>query len=658
MGRVLLKRFLLLIFVSTTVLGADSNHINIHLKNRGIQKVLIEVLNHYKDKQNKSVFVIPGASVNGKIEKDSILENPIINKLIQNYISFDLTKDLSFHVKWSPIKVEAEIDEDSFQIQTLGKDKTIHVNTKFDFKGLSISGDFIEICESVDSNGNCKCEELDEKNQCLRRDGLYGKFEKYNLDLVGDKPLSALVKLKTNLDQDSMSLDFLGLKTNIFSSGTKSDQLDNIRFGINTDAPKFDLNFSKFTMPPPILKVNGKSFVVQVDYIQRLMLDESEFLAKQLTFAAGKFITQDLVRILNEKLIKNLGHISSQFEIVNYDKHRKEREEFIRLSKVDPKAAVEYLMSNKKDQISEGNISEKVEQIFASTVRSLQNKLLLNQINSFSNRDVNLAFNNELVINQKKIKIGDKVWNGKKTLQELDFNSIESYQEFEAAVGISEPFINSIINSNINLFLANKLFQTLAPKAGVYIRGINLHFMAQNRKSCELNRIKAVLKLGIRLNELEKEGFSDYVSHLLGDFIEGEIVLNPYTLIPELKSNELIFPLEFDLQYSFQDFNDETTLRFQVDPSFTNSNFDTTYNYPIQDISQVVRNGVYEQIQENLVILEGQVFTVDVSKFMKKIPGFDLKLRDVYVVEQGHVVFGLDIDEIDISKLRGDINEE
>ena len=628
------------------VLGSEvePKHINVHLKNKAIKKVLQSVVNHYRDENKFSTFVIPASMVSGGIKKEEILDNPIVKNLIDRYVAFDLTQDLNFHVRWSPIKVEAAINEDSMRFYAMSAGKDIFHTSKFDFDKLEISGEYIEICERLTA-----------ENECVKENGLYGRFENFHLFLEDNTPLNALVQLKAELHEEHVQLDFLKLMTNIFTTTSKRDQMEISRYGISNIPPKFSLKFDDFLMPPPVIKINGKKFVVGVNHIKQVMLDESEFLAKQLVNAAGKFVAKDLVRILNTKLINRLGVISQHFNLIDYDKFENEKNEFLRLSAIDPKQGLEYLSNRGKSNSQNLDIVEQIKNTFSRNIYGLNNELVLDEIVTYRKQDITLGFENNIKVNNQKIKIENKLWNGLRTFESINFKKLETIEDFDTGFSISEPYVNSVINSRTQLGLLNRLFQDIAKKPGVSIKGLNFHFVPAER-SCSLQRIKVIAHLGIKLSKLEKEGPSDKISHFIADFIEGDFEFFNENFLPELHRKEIVIPLEFNLEYSLQRIEDRTTITLKVDPYFSDSSFKNSFKYPTNDISEVVRDGIYEELKESLVAVEGEVFVVDLTEHVQKIPGVKLKLKDILVSKGGHLVFALDLEDLNLKKIKGELD--
>jgi hypothetical protein len=622
---------------------AEPSHVNLNIKISGLNKILGEVINHYRQDTSTSTFVIPKANISGKIKQNDIVRNPIIQALTKKYLKFDLNTDLDFLVNWDDIKVEAEIDKDSIGVYAMGKDQYVNFAIKANFKKLSISGKFIEICEFVNPDKSCNTTK-----------GLYGRFDNFSLSLEEGTPFNTLVKTSINIKKQSLDIDFNKFVTNIFSTRNKLDKIEEHKYGISNNPPKFALNFERFFMPPPMLIVNGKSFIINVDHIEQVMRVEKDFLAQQLVSAAGEFIAKDMVRLINEKVQKHIGRISKHFKLIDYNKYKSRNQNFLDISSHDPVKGVKFLMRSEEEKSSRvSNPIEEVKEIFSQMIYSAENELSLESVKAVKQKFLTLNLKNSLIVNNKNIEMKKTYWNGQRELKTIDFSQISEENHYDTAFSISEPLINSLINSSVKFGALDKVFQKIVDKPGVSINELNLHFVRDDR-TCSLRKIKAVAILKIRLSKLKREGAFDYITYKAGEIMESrwEPMFSESSPLKYPVEQDLVVPVELDLDFTLSEFEERTILSLQVNPSLSDEGFKNTFDYPIMDMSNLVKESVFSNIKEGFHEIEGKVFDLDITEYVQKIPGIKLQLKDILMDGNGHLVFALDINKLDLDIIK------
>ena len=635
----LASKFLILGFVFSFVhktYGVE--HISFSLKNDGIKKVLSAVLEDYKKENRKPEFTLEAGAFSGKVAKSSIESNPIIQQLT-SYIHIPIEKDLSFYVNWSPIKIEGEVDKDQVKFESFGRERKFETTMLAVFTDLKISGEMIEFCEfaSRDSEGNVVCNE---------KKGMYGRFENFELALKPGEVLKFLIQSHGSLDYNQVSLEFDRTLSNLKPLQSKSDHLLMTKFGISPEIPKFHLDFQKFYMPPTTLIIDGNRIELGLDEIKDALLSEREFLAQMLTSFAGDFVAEDFIEIVNEFFVCKLKDIKTKYELVNFVSHRHSYTEFIEIFREDPRRAVTYMMHGKsKDEMTHW---DRFISIFKQTIYRLKTDIEFKSLKTQRARDIIGYFATTFNVNRKKYEINHELRNGQGELSE--FNLDEVGEDHDFAFSLSEPFFNTISKAAQESGLLNVAFSRATGLKGVYLNGLNFHFESYDN-SCELSRVKVVANMRIRLSKLEGEGFGDNFKYKIAEYLESEYGTK-YYILPYRKEKDLFFPIELSFSIALMKHADKTLLYLSPDNSFASGELLNSYDYPISDMTNTVKNGVYDGVKEALMEVLAEPYELDVTDYIKQIPGFDLDMNGLYISKTGHIVLTFDINKIKLKELQ------
>lgn len=641
----LFSRFLIIGFLLNfipKVYGVE--HISFSLKNDGIKKVLSAVLEDYKKENGKPEFTLEAGTFSGKVAKSSIESNPIIKQLTK-YIHIPIEKDLSFYVNWSPIKIEGEVDKDQIKFESFGRDRKFQTTMLAVFTNLKISGEMIEFCEhtSRDSDGNIICNE---------KKGMYGRFENFELALKTGEVLKFLVQSHGNLSNNQVTLEFDRTLSNLKPLQSKSDHLLMTKFGIEPEIPKFHLDFQNFYMPPTTLIIDGNRIELGLDEIKDALLSEREFLAQMLTSFAGDFVAEDFIEIVNEFFVSKLKDIKTKYELVNFVSHRHSYNEFIKIFREDPRKAVTYMMYGKpKNEITHW---DQFISIFKQAIYRLKTDIEFKSLKTQKARDVIGYFGTSFVVNRKKYEIGHVLRNGQGELAEFNLEEVSENHDF--AFSLSEPFFNTISKAAKDSGLLNNAFSKATGLKGVYLNGLNFHFESYDN-SCELSRVKVVANMRVRLSELEGDGFGDNFKYKIAEYLESEYGTK-YYILPYRKEKDLFFPIELSFSVALMKQADKTLLYLSSDNSFASGELLNSYNYPMSVMTNTVKDGVYEGVKEALMEVIAEPYELDITDYIKKIPGFDLDMNGLYISKTGHIVITFDINKIKLKELRqGEKNE-
>ena len=69
-------------------------------------------------------------------------------------------------------------------------------------------------------------------------------------------------------------------------------------------------------------------------------------------------------------------------------------------------------------------------------------------------------------------------------------------------------------------------------------------------------------------------------------------------------------------------------------------------------MTNTVKNGVYDGVKEALMEVLAEPYELDVTDYIKQIPGFDLDMNGLYISKTGHIVLTFDINKIKLKELQ------
>ena len=628
------KKVILLFTLLMSFSVMSANHIALGLRNNGIKTLLKEVVNHYRRGNSRSIIVLPKEHFRGVVKKEKINGNPIIKNL-KNFVDINIDEDLNFHVNWTPITIEAKLAEDNLEVETMGKGKNFDAILKLDISELIIKGEKIEFCEFENKDHSCNTQS-----------GLYGRFNNYELRLKDGELIQALVKTNIRVKEGMVELDFDRMISNLISQKSKMDKMDMNRFQMAQEAPKFWLNFESFTMPPPVLIMNGTRIELETEEIGNTLLAEREFLANLLTGFAGEFVAQDLVKLVNKKFVKKIHEIRSSFRLIDYDKYEYKNEMFVKMMKDSPQDAIRYLYREEGPAADE-NFVQTLTRIFRHSIYSAKSSLGFKEMNTKDGQDVIAYFDSDLTVNKKKMIIKEEVWNGQKEFESFTLDNLNF--EYDFAFAISEPLINAFSETAINSGLVNQVFKNVIKMNGVSIDSLKFHIMNAS-DSCAFDKIKVVANLKVKLSELRRESWWDHISFKLGEYLESDWG-GDWNPLP--KEQDLFFPVELDFVLTLNSDEDKTILFLMNDSPFGTLGIRNTFKYPTKDMTGLVKDALYEKLKETLEPHLIESHSIDITDYVKAIPGVEMSPKFLFASNSGHLVLTFNIDNIDFKKIGG-----
>ncbi|MEE2671571.1 MAG: hypothetical protein VYA54_07665, partial [Bdellovibrionota bacterium] len=174
----------------------------------------------------------------------------------------------------------------------------------------------------------------------------------------------------------------------------------------------------------------------------------------------------------------------------------------------------------------------------------------------------------------------------------------------------------------------------------VYIDGLNVHFIPSELTAPQ--NLKVVANMRINLSQLEVEDFWSFegiwswINNGVGSLIE---------------SGEVWFPLELDFMIMPNELEEENTIVLTGYNILEGETFKNTLNYPKKNMSRSVEKGIHEKLVEVLGESLNKEYEINLTDFLKMIPGLELSATHLRFTKSGHAVIGINIEDLDLSDM-------
>lgn len=575
----------------------------LRLNEQGMLKILKLALDYNTGVQGSREIVIPENLYKLKIKKSQLNSNPIV-PILNDISDLNLNHDLDFYFKTSDIKVSGQVDPKSLKTaisnaHTTGFDLRIDIA----FEKISISGSHLKLCEdqSVD--------ELD----C--GEGLKTTI----LDLqisTKNRPVKLATILRINTDGGVGRVTLLSVDSNLGKETT----------------PDLDIDFRSLEVPKISIVIDGQETELDTSNLKTEILKRKKFLAQKLISFAGEFIAEDLAEMINKYLVNK--EIATSYQIYRSDKNRTFNE-FVTNSNGDydtsevspvafldnPSALKERIFKYKESPIKvmEDQISE--------IIRNARVEVSLNKIEVHRNKDIELDGLFTFVLNNQAQPVQNTYGNSNRPLPDLDLSGAINN---DINLAISEPVINSALDTVNNTGLFQKLLVAVSDVKGFSIRSVKSHFL-------DSKTIVAVINAEVDLKKLESAGVSSWIKNRIAAYLERN------------NNNAVIyFPIEVKLLPEFLSLpNSEVHMSVKIISPFKATDLPNNFNYPtnVPEMTKTVKNAVMAKLKESLEVYMDKSYNVDLNKFLNK-SGVIFKPRKIEIHQSAYLLLNLDIEKI------------
>lgn len=564
----------------------------LRLNENGMMKILRMAIQYNTASKESRTVVIPQNIYKFTIKKEQLTSNPII-PVINEISDLNLNRDLDFYLNTSDIKVSGDVNEKSLKMSiSNSNDNGFDLKLSIELPSIVVNGARLTLCEDKQKNTkNCG-------------NGL--KATMTNLKIVTKtRPvsLSAVLRLKT--DGKVARVSVLSVTSNLEAK----------------NAPVLDIDFQAVTIPKIAIVIDGQETELDTSRLKDEILKRKAFLATKLMSFAADFIASDVAEMMNVYLVNK--QIATSFQV-----YRKEGlktfNEFLSNRDAYPQQGT-YVRSaiqpENKDPMAVimAQISE--------VIRNAQVDIALKKISTPQNKDIELAGMLNFILNNQAIKIKNTLGNSTRALPKLD---LAAHRAHDINLAISEPLINGALDLVNSTGLYQEVFEAMADVKGFSIKSIKLHF--QGDKS-----LIAVVNAQVDLKKLQSSGISSWFKNRLAAYLERN------------NNNAIIFfPIEVAVVPEFKKLpNGGAGLDLKVLSPFNYVDLPNRYNYPsnVQNMTDIVKDGVMEQLRENLEPYVNKSYNVDLTKFLNQ-SGVVFQPKSLSINQGAYLLMNMDLVDI------------
>ncbi|WP_408099059.1 hypothetical protein ACJVC5_09095 [Peredibacter sp. HCB2-198] len=564
----------------------------LRLNENGMMKILRMAIQYNTSSKTSRTVVIPQNIYKFTIKKEQLTSNPII-PVINEISDLNLNRDLDFYLNTSDIKVTGNVDEKSLKMSiSNSNDNGFDLKLSLNLPQIVVNGARLSLCEDKAKNGK----------SC--GSGLQASMTNLKIQ-TKNRPVSLSATLRLRTDGKVARVTVLSVTSNLEGK----------------NAPAMDINFQAVTVPKIAIVIDGQETELDTSRLKDEILKRKAFLAAKLMSFAADFITSDLAEMINVYLVNKQVATSYQVyrkeglktfnEFMSDRDSYPNRENYVR-SAIQPEG---------KDPMTVimAEISE--------VIRNAQVDIALKKISTPQNKDIELAGFLNFVLNNRAMTIKNTLGNSNRALPKLD---LTAHRNHDINLAISEPLINGALDLVNTTGLYQEVFNAMADVKGFSIKSIKMHF--QGDKS-----VVAVVNAQVDLKKLQSSGFSSWIKNKLAAYLERN------------NNNAVIyFPIEVQVVPTVKNLpTGGVGLDLKVLSPFNYVELPNKFNYPsnVGNMTDIVKDGVMEQLKDNLEPYVNKTYSVDVTKFLNQ--SGVVFLPKAISINQG-AYFLLNLDLVDI----------
>lgn len=564
----------------------------LRLNENGMMKILRMAVQYNTASKGGRSVVIPHNLYKFTLKKETLTSNPII-PVINEISDLNLNRDLDFYLHTSDIKITGDVDEKSLKMSIFNSKETgFDLKLSLNLPHIVVTAPRLSVCE--DKKKNTK--------EC--GSGLKTTLSNLRIQ-TKSRPvvLTAVLRLKTDGKVARVSVQ--SVTSNLEGKS----------------APNLDINFQSITVPKISIVIDGQETELDTSRLKNEILKRKSFLAGKLMGFAADFITSDLAEMINVYLVNK--QIATSYQayrkegMVRFNEFFSNRNDFpLKNTYVRPAldAEVKDPMAVITAQISE-------------VIRNAQVDVSLKKIATPQNKDIELAGLMNFVLNGRPMTIKNTLGNSKRPLPVLD---LASHRAHDINLAISEPLINGALDLVNSTGLYQEVFEAMADVKGFSIRSIKIHFVDDKY-------IVAVVNSQVDLKKLQSSGISAWLKNKLAAYLERN------------NNNAVIyFPIEVEVVPVFKGLpSGGAGIDLKVMSPFSYAELPNRFNYPsnVQNMTDIVKDGVMEKLRENLSPYVNKTYNVDLSKFLNQ-SGVVFLPKSISINQGSYLLMNMDIVDI------------
>lgn len=564
----------------------------LRLNENGMMKILRMAVQYNTAAKGGRTVVIPQNLYKFTLKKETLNSNPII-PVINEISDLNLNRDLDFYLNTSDIKITGDVDEKSLKMSIFNSKETgFDLKLSLNLPQIVVTAPRLTLCE--DKKKNTK-----ECGSGLKTTVSNLKIQTKSRPVV----LTAVLRLKTDGKVARVSVQ--SVTSNLEGKS----------------APVLDINFQSITVPKISIVIDGQETELDTSRLKDEILKRKAFLAGKLMSFAADFITSDLAEMINVYLVNK--QIATSYQVyrkeglLRFNEFLSNRNDFpLKNNYVRP-----ALNAEEKDPMAVimAQISE--------VIRNAQVDVSLKKIVTPQNKDIELAGLMNFVLNSRPMTIKNTLGNSKRPLPALD---LATHRAHDINLAISEPLINGAMDLVNSTGLYQEVFEALADVKGFSIRSIKFHFVDDKY-------MVAVVNSQVDLKKLQSSGISAWLKNKLAAYLERN------------NNNAVIyFPIEVGVVPVFKSLpNGGAGIDLKVMSPFNYAELPNRFNYPsnVQNMTEIVKDGVMEKLRENLSPYVNKTYNVDLSKFLNQ-SGVVFLPKSISINQGAYLLMNMDIVDI------------
>ena len=564
----------------------------LRLNEAGMMKILRMAIQYNTSSKESRTVVIPQNLYKFTIKKEQLNSNPII-PIVNEISDLNLNRDLDFYLNTSDIKVSGNVDEKSLKMSiSNSNDNGFDLKLSINLPQIVVTGAKLSLCEDKQKNTkNCGS-------------GLQASLTNLKIQ-TKTRPvsLSAVLRLKT--DGKVARVSVISVTSNLEGK----------------TAPVMDINFQAVTIPKISIVIDGQETELDTSRLKDEILKRKEFLAAKLMSFAADFITSDLAEMINVYLVNK--QVATSYQVYRKD-GLKTFNEF--LSNRDEYPLKENYVRGAIQPENKDPMTVIMAQI-SEVIRNAQVDIALKKIATPQNKDIELAGMLNFILNNRAMTLKNTLGNSNRVLPKLD---LAAHRAHDINLAISEPLINGALDLVNTTGLYQEVFEAMADVKGFSIKSIKMHFQGDKV-------LIAVVNAQVDLKKLQSSGISSWFKNKLAAYLERN------------NNNAIIyFPIEVQVVPEFKKLpNGGAGLDLKVMSPFNYVDLPNRYNYPsnVQNMTEIVKDGVMEQLRENLEPYVNKSYSVDLTKFLNQ-SGVVFLPKSLSINQGAYLLLNMDLVDI------------
>jgi hypothetical protein len=542
----MLKYLFILISIVSTTAFADEQ-VAVSVSTQAIEKVSTDILSRFR----KFRFRI---DENDFILKNKDIRNNEFMNAVDEVLDVHLDKDIKINFEASSIRTYFNYGENPVSARFYKHGDKTRLKLKLKIDDFYVATKKFNFCEKY-SHRNHACLPGDDQVFLHLRDVGIAKGR-------GTGPLRIDATAEVNVKNDKLYLKLISFKSNLLDVGAEID-------------PKI-----QFDIPRPKLIIDGEVYDLDVAYLKEEILAKSDDLAKLIVQGTNLYVVNGIVKDLNSVLMDHVNGFSLNQKILNYyseekdpftkekmDKYIKEAQ-YGYITKQDNtrhvRPIVKYDPYNQKNY-KPGKKLEGMDLVMANLMRSIYHaEVNVNYENMYvpQNNRLVVGVGADVTINTIPMRKSNRYLYGMRWFKGVNEDDYVG-DDYDMSVAISEPIINSVLNTWHSEHFINEIFEEELDVKGLSVEDIKVHFVSKTNyknyvckkgnyvcQSKAHSRIRLVLKLNvdtekIRTNKKWVNILSGTLGYLTPDLtIPIDLEIKPTLTYNKVKNNyNLVFKL-------------------------------------------------------------------------------------------------------------------